>query len=130
MIAYLFNFDIKKDIKKNIRKYQLKLWVKENSSIYKQFFKHWRKTKNLLQPSFCVKLEFNNLYFNYQLYKLLSSSEKIYAKDYKQIQKSWIDDCVNKFWYLNNKYHLEEELTQEEFEIYFDINKNFSTKPL
>ncbi len=128
MIAYLFNFDIKKDIKKNILKYQTKLWAKASSAITKHRFKHFKETKTCLKPSVWLMLEFNNLYFNYQLNKLLSMSDNIAAKDYKKVQEIWVKDCVEKFWYINNKYNNEEELTQEEFEIYFDLNRKFSIK--
>ncbi len=125
MINYILNTDIKKDIQKNILKYQSDLWNKANSMIQKQDFEHWLKTKEWLQPSLDLMLEFNNLYFNYQLNKLLKNSDKIFARDYKKIQKSWLENYVKKFWILNEKFKHDEKLNQYEFEIFFDYEKSF-----
>lgn len=125
MINYIFNTDIKNDIKKNILDYQSDLWNKANSMIQKQDFEHWLKTKEWLQPSLDLMLEFNNLYFNYQINKLLKSSDKVFARDYKKIQKSWLENYVTKFWILNEKFKKEEMLNQYEFEILFDCHKSF-----
>jgi hypothetical protein len=70
-------------------------------------------------------LEFSNLYFNYQLNSLLENSDKILAKDYKKIQKYWLENYVKKFWILNEKFKKNKKLTQEEFDLFFDSEKYF-----
>jgi hypothetical protein len=125
MISYIFNLDIKKDIKKNILDYQRDLWNMANSEIHKQDFKYWLEKKEWLQPSLEIMLEFSNLYFNYQLNSLLENSDKILAKDYKKIQKYWLENYVKKFWILNEKFKKNEKLTQEEFDLFFDSEKYF-----
>ena len=123
MIKYIFNIDIKKDIQKNILKYQKDLSKKANRAIHQKDFDNWLETKKWLDPSLEVMLNFNNLYFNFQLNKLIFSSEKIMSKDFKNMQKAWIDDYAEKFWTLNKKYTNKEMLTQEEFEKFFEINQ-------
>jgi hypothetical protein len=125
MISYIFNLDIKKDMKKNILDYQRELWNMANSKIHKQDFKYWLEKKEWLQPSLEIMLEFSNLYFNYQLNSLLENSDKILAKDYKKIQKYWLENYVKKFWILNEKFKKNEKLTQEEFDLFFDSEKYF-----
>lgn len=125
MISYIFNTDIKGDIEKNVLEYQSDLWKKANSMIQKQDFEHWLKTKEWLQPSLDLMLEFNNLYFNYQLNNLLKISDKILARDYKKIQKLWLENYVKKFWILNEKFKHDEKLNQYEFETFFDYEKSF-----
>jgi hypothetical protein len=125
MISYIFNLDIKKDIKKNILDYQRKLRNVSNSEIHKQDFKYWLKKKEWLHPSFHLMLEFTNLYFNYQLNKLLANSDKIFAKDYEKIKKKWLENYTKKFWFLNEKFKNKENLNQEEFELFFDCEKSF-----
>jgi hypothetical protein len=125
MIGYILNIDIKKDIQKNILKYQCKLRDAANSEIHRQDFKQWLKTKHWIQPSFELMLEFTNLYFNYQLNKMLKNSEKVLTRDYKKIQKSWIENYTKKFWFLNERFKNGEKLTQNEFELFFDCEKSF-----
>jgi hypothetical protein len=125
MISYIFNLDIKKDIKKNILDYQRDLWNMANSEIHKQDFKYWLEKKEWLQPSLEIMLEFSNLYFNYQLNKLFNISDKILAKDYKKIQELWLENYIKKFWILNEKFKKNEKLTQEEFDLFFDSEKYF-----
>jgi hypothetical protein len=123
MIKYIFNIDIKKDIQKNILKYQKDLSKKASRAIHQKDFDNWLETKEWLDPSLEVMLNFNNLYFNFQLNKLIFSSEKIMSKDFKNMQKAWIDDYAEKFWTLNKKYNNKEMLTQKEFENFFEINQ-------
>ena len=123
MIKYIFNIDIKKDIQKNILKYQKDLSKKASRAIHQKDFDNCLETKEWLDPSLEVMLNFNNLYFNFQLNKLIFSSEKIMSKDFKTMQKDWIDDYAEKFWTLNKKYTNKEILTQEEFEKFFEINQ-------
>jgi hypothetical protein len=125
MISYIFNLDIKKDMKKNILDYQRELWNMANSKIHKQDFKYWLEKKEWLQPSLEIMLEFSNLYFNYQLNSLLENSDKILAKDYKKIQKYWLENYVKKFWILNEKFKKNQKLNQEEFNLFFDSEKSF-----
>lgn len=125
MISYILNLDIKNDIQKNILDYQRKLWVKTMSLIRQKNFKHWLKTKEDFFPSNEIMFQFNNLYFNYQLNKLIKENNKIFARDYKNIEKKWIKNLEEKFWFLNEKFKLQENLTEKEFELFFDSEKSF-----
>ena len=115
----IFNKNILPDIKNNITKYQFKLSESANKEIKKYEFNHWINTKKWLDPSFQLRLEFNNLYFNFRLNELISTSETVRHKDYVNLKKIWITDYVNKFWTLNEKFHSETNMSQEEFERFF-----------
>lgn len=119
----IFNRDIHKDIKKNILKYQFELYEETNNKIKDVEFNHWLNTKKWLDASFELRLEFNNLYFNYRLNELLTSSDKIMSKDYVALKKIWIEDYANKFWTLNERYHSETGLSPEEFEKFFKLGE-------
>jgi len=123
MIDYILNTDIKDKIQKNILDYQVKLSKKATDVLSDKNFDHWLETKQVINQSFVLDLEFSNLYFNFQINKLLATSQEIKSRYYKKISESWIDDFVEKFNILQSKYDSNEKMTQEEFENFFECKK-------
>ena len=115
----IFNRDIYSDIKNNILDYQHDLSVEANKKIKDKEFKDWLITKKWIFPDLSLRLEFNNLYFNYRLHELLADTTKISAKEYKFQKEIWLLDYVDKFWFLQKKYESHKNMTQEEFETFF-----------
>jgi hypothetical protein len=130
MLSYFFNIDIKGKIKKNLLDYQYALSDKADKILRDKNFNKWLnndclKENNICYPSFFLRLEFNNLYFNYQLNKLINESEKIMSRDFDKIKTEWLNNYTDKFWFLNDKMKKGENLTQDEFDVFFDSKKTF-----
>ena len=115
----IFNRDILTDIKKDIICYQRELSKEADKEIKDYEFDYWIKNTKWLDASFELRLEFNNLYFNYKLNELISTSTKIKYKDFVNLKKLWIKDYVNKFWTLNEKFHSKTNMSQKDFERFF-----------
>ena len=62
----IFNRDILTDIKKDIICYQRELSKEADKEIKDYEFDYWIKNTKWLDASFELRLEFNNLYFNYK----------------------------------------------------------------
>ena len=115
VFSSVFNIDIRSDIKRNILDYQSELCKKADSIIKKYEFNHWMNTKQWLVPSLELRIQFNNLYFNYMLNELVNGSKKIMSRDFDALKKIWLLDYTSKFWSLQIKYKLNQNMTQEEF---------------